>query len=65
MENFIIIIILLCIIGCIGYYLYKMRKQGQVCIGCPCSKQCSGKHCNHCQDMKQISKNFYEDKVSM
>ncbi len=59
MENFIIIIVLLCVIGSIGYYLYQIKKQGQTCIGCPCSKQCSSKHCHHCQDMKQ----FYGDKV--
>lgn len=45
MENLIIIVILLCIIGGIVFYLYKAKKRGETCIGCPCSKQCSGK-CN-------------------
>jgi len=43
MENFIIIVILLCIVGGIVYYLYKARKRGETCIGCPYAKQCGGK----------------------
>jgi len=46
MENIIIIVILLGIIGSIVWYLYRAKKQGETCIGCPCSKQygckCSG-----------------------
>ncbi len=43
LENFIIIVILLCSVGGIVYYLYKAKKRGETCIGCPYAKQCGGK----------------------
>ena len=43
MENAIIVIILLCIVAGIVYYLYKAKKRGETCIGCPFAKQCGGK----------------------
>ena len=45
MENIIIILIVLAIIGGIIFYLYKAKKRGETCIGCPYAKQCGGK-CN-------------------
>lgn len=45
MEDFIIVVILLCIIGGIVFYLYKAKKRGDTCIGCPYAKQCGSK-CN-------------------
>jgi len=50
MENFIIVAILLCIVGGIVRYLYKAKKQGQTCIGCPCSKQCGNKCSGSCHN---------------
>ncbi|MBO5111390.1 MAG: FeoB-associated Cys-rich membrane protein [Clostridia bacterium] len=50
MENFIIVAILVCIVGGIGYYLYRAKKRGETCIGCPYAKQCGGKcggNCGH------------------
>lgn len=49
MENIIIILILICIISYSVYYLYKEKKSGAACIGCPASKQCTGK-CSACSD---------------
>ncbi len=43
MENIIIIAIILCVIVGIVIYLYRAKKRGEVCIGCPYAKQCSGK----------------------
>ena len=43
MENFIIIAIVACIVGGIILYLYKAKKRGETCIGCPYAKQCGGK----------------------
>ncbi len=43
MENIIIILILLCILGGIIFYLYRAKKRNQTCIGCPYCRQCSGK----------------------
>lgn len=43
MENIIIIAIVALIIGSIIFYLYKAKKRGQTCIGCPYAKKCNGK----------------------
>jgi len=47
-ENVIIIAILACIIGYSAYYLYKAKKGGAACIGCPASGKCTGK-CTCCE----------------
>lgn len=49
MENLIIIAILLVIVCGTMFYLYRAKKRGETCIGCPYSKACSGK-CGGCQD---------------
>lgn len=41
-ENVIIIAIVALIISAICVYLYKAKKSGQACIGCPNSKSCKG-----------------------
>ncbi len=43
MENIIIIAVVLCIIVAIVFFLYRSKKRGEVCIGCPYAKQCGGK----------------------
>ncbi len=43
MGNIIVIFILVVILGSALLYIYKAKKDGQKCIGCPHSKQCSGK----------------------
>ncbi|MBE6592274.1 MAG: FeoB-associated Cys-rich membrane protein [Ruminococcaceae bacterium] len=43
MENVIIVIILLVIAISVISYLVRAKKRGEKCIGCPSSKQCSGK----------------------
>lgn len=53
MENLIIIVILGVIIGCAAGYVYKAKKSGVKCIGCPSGKTCpkSGGCCScHQQD---------------
>lgn len=50
MEDFIIILILICIIGGIVFYLYRAKKRGETCIGCPYSKQCGGKCSGGCNN---------------
>ncbi len=44
LENLIVILIVACIVGGILLYLYRAKKRGEVCIGCPYAKQCRG-HC--------------------
>ena len=47
MIDYIVIAILLAITGGIIFYLYRAKKRGETCIGCPYAKQC-GKagHCS-------------------
>ncbi len=45
MKDFIVIVILVAIVVLIVKYLVNFRKRGEVCIGCPYSKQCTG-NCN-------------------
>ncbi len=47
MENIIAIIVIVAIVGAAGLYIYKAKKSGQKCIGCPDSKTCSG-NCGSC-----------------
>lgn len=49
LENIIIILIVAAIVGAIVYYLYKCRKRGDTCIGCPYAKQCQKGKCGGCQ----------------
>ncbi len=48
MENLIIIAVLAVLIGGACLYLYKAKKKGQACIGCPYSKQCGKSKKNSC-----------------
>lgn len=43
MVDIFIVLILVFIIGCVVHYIYKKKKAGVKCIGCPCAKTCSGK----------------------
>ena len=50
MTDVLIILILLAIVGGAGAYVYKAKKSGKKCIGCPesgCSSGCSGS-CSGC-----------------
>ena len=54
MENYILIAVLVLIIGGAAFYVYKAKKNGRRCIGCPngasCSNKCSGcsGNCGNC-----------------
>lgn len=41
MENFVIILIVSVIIGLAAFYIYKSKKAGKKCVGCPYSCSCS------------------------
>ena len=51
MENLIIIAIVAVIVGLAAGYIYKAKKRGVKCVGCPdsgsCSAGCSG-NCSGC-----------------
>lgn len=46
MDNVIIIAVLAVIIVAAALYVYKAKKSGKKCIGCPDSGSCSGKNCS-------------------
>ena len=45
MKNLIVIAILLIIIGVAVFYIYKEKKKGKRCIGCPAGGCCAKKGC--------------------
>ena len=54
MENVIIVAVLALIVGLASFYVYRAKKNGQKCIGCPSGKSCGGScsggcaSCTHC-----------------
>lgn len=42
MANIICGIIILLCVGGAGFYIWKNKKKGVKCIGCPYAKSCSG-----------------------
>ena len=47
MENIAIILIIGLILGLAAGYVWRSRKRGVKCIGCPDAKHCSG-NCGSC-----------------
>ena len=49
MTDLIVIAVVALIVGAAGGYIYKAKKSGAKCIGCPAGKNggCSG-HCGSC-----------------
>jgi len=45
--DFLILAIIVAIVGGAGFYIYKAKKSGKKCIGCPDAGTCSG-HCSGC-----------------
>ena len=49
MENYIIVAVVLLIVALAGAYVYKAKKSGKKCIGCPDSGSCDGNcYCCSC-----------------
>jgi len=48
MDNLIIIVVVALIVGLAGAYVYREKKRGTKCIGCPggCSGNCNGCSCS-------------------
>ncbi|MBR5253119.1 MAG: FeoB-associated Cys-rich membrane protein [Clostridia bacterium] len=55
MENIILIALIVLIIASASFYIYKSKKSGKKCIGCPdsatCNRNCAGCGCG-CGDDK-------------
>ena len=47
MADFVVIAVVLLIVGGAALYVYRAKKRGQKCIGCPDSGSCSG-NCSGC-----------------
>ena len=45
MTNLYIIVFVLCAIGGAALYVYKSKKAGAGCVGCPHAKSCGGVSC--------------------
>ena len=51
MTDLILLVVLIVICGAAAGYIYKAKKRGVKCIGCPSANTCSGKGkapCNGC-----------------
>lgn len=48
MMDFIVIAVATAIVGLACYYIYREKKRGKTCIGCPYGGQCSARNngCN-------------------
>ena len=49
MIDILIIAMILAIVGLAGFYIYRAKKKGTKCIGCPDSGTCQGKCCSQNQ----------------
>lgn len=43
--DFVVIAVIAAVIGFAAWYIYKSRKKGIQCIGCPDAKSCASKGC--------------------
>ncbi len=48
MDSIIVAAILVVIVGGAALYIYKAKKRGTKCIGCPDAEKCSG-NCSGCR----------------
>lgn len=42
MIDVIVVSVIVIVIAAASFYIYRAKKKGQKCIGCPCSKDCKG-----------------------
>lgn len=42
MIDMIVIALVVLVVGGASFYIYKAKKKGQKCIGCPYGKECGG-----------------------
>ena len=53
MKDLILIAIILLLAGAALWYLYRAKKRGETCIGCPYAKQCGSGSCGGYHHTKQ------------
>ena len=54
--NLIVIAVLAAIVGGAVYYIYRAKKRGQKCIGCPYAKSCQGGCSSHHSSESSLDK---------
>jgi hypothetical protein len=54
MTDLIVILLLTAVLGLAAFYLYRAKKQGQKCIGCPHAKKCASSKggCTRCTPLQ-------------
>lgn len=55
MENVIVIAVICILVGFASFYIYKSKKSGKRCIGCPDGGSCSKSSCC-CNDSHKSAK---------
>lgn len=53
MENILLIVVIVAIVGCAVAYVIKEKKKGTKCIGCPNAKTCSMAQKQACNGKKE------------
>lgn len=48
MDNLIIIAVVVLIVGAACAYIYRQKKRGARCIGCPAGESCCSSGCGGC-----------------
>ncbi len=48
MINIVLACLVVAAVGGASVYIYRVKKNGQACIGCPSRKQCGSKICSGC-----------------
>ncbi len=51
MKNAILVVLLVLILGLAAWYVYRAKKKGRKCIGCPSGASCEG-NCPGCGQNK-------------
>ena len=46
MTDILILLVVAAVVALAGWYVYKAKKSGQKCVGCPNSKTCGSKNCS-------------------
>lgn len=45
LDDIIVVLLLIAILGGAIFYIFRAKRRGEKCIGCPYAKQCKG-NCN-------------------
>lgn len=51
--DYIAVAFIVLIVGAAIFYIVRAKKRGEKCVGCPYSKQCSGKCGGKCNSSKK------------